>query len=71
MKADLVSSTEIKVTVLIITFNHADYVAAAIESALCQKTSFAVEIIVSEDASTDGTREMVKKIAANRVGQLG
>jgi glycosyltransferase involved in cell wall biosynthesis len=70
MKANLVSSTEIKVTVLIITFNHADYVAAAIDSALCQKSSFAVEIIVSEDASTDGTREIVKKIAANRVGQI-
>jgi glycosyltransferase involved in cell wall biosynthesis len=64
------SSAETKVTVLIVTFNHADYITAAIESALCQKTSFAVEIIVSEDASTDGTREIIKRIAKNKAGQI-
>jgi glycosyltransferase involved in cell wall biosynthesis len=69
-KANLVASKEIKVTVLIVTFNHADYIAAAIESVLCQKTSFSVEIIVSEDASTDGTREIVEKIAENKAGQI-
>ena len=66
----MVVNKEIKATILIVTYNHADYIAAAIESALCQKTSFAVEIIVSEDASTDGTREIVRKIAANRAGQI-
>jgi glycosyltransferase involved in cell wall biosynthesis len=66
----LVATAGTKVTVLIVTYNHADYIAAAIESALCQKTSFAVEIIVSEDASTDGTGEIVRKLAKNRAGRM-
>jgi glycosyltransferase involved in cell wall biosynthesis len=69
-KDNLVASKEIKVTILIVTFNHADYIAHAIESVLCQKTSFGVEIIVSEDASTDGTRDIVEKIAENKAGNI-
>lgn len=52
------------VTVLIVTYNHASFIAAAIDSALAQQTSFGVEIIISEDASTDGTRAIVEDYAA-------
>jgi glycosyltransferase involved in cell wall biosynthesis len=48
------------VTALIVTYNHARYVAAAIDSALSQETDFGVEILISEDFSTDGTREIVE-----------
>lgn len=48
-----------KVTALVITYNHARFITQALESALGQRASFDVEIIVSEDCSTDGTREMV------------
>lgn len=47
------------VTVLIMTYNHHRYIAAAIESALAQRTDFPIEILISEDASTDGTRDIV------------
>lgn len=47
------------VSVLIVTYNHCRYFSAAIESVLAQRTSFPVEILVSEDASTDGTRDIV------------
>jgi glycosyltransferase involved in cell wall biosynthesis len=47
------------VTVLIVTYNHARYIADAVDSALNQHTPFPVEILISEDASTDGTREIV------------
>ncbi len=46
------------VSVHIITYNQAPYIAAAIEGALQQQTDFGVEIIVGEDCSTDGTREI-------------
>ncbi|UXN69264.1 glycosyltransferase [Devosia neptuniae] len=52
------------VTVLIVTYNHVGFIAAAIDSAFAQKTHFDVEIIISEDASTDGTRAIVEDYAA-------
>jgi glycosyltransferase involved in cell wall biosynthesis len=52
----------VKVTVLIVTFNHVNFVTAAIDSALGQKASFPIEIIVSEDASDDGTSALVERI---------
>jgi glycosyltransferase involved in cell wall biosynthesis len=52
---------KIKLSVLIMTYNHAKFIAKAIDSALMQETSFNYEIIISEDCSTDGTREIVKE----------
>lgn len=47
-----------KVSVVIITYNHADFIADAIEGALMQETDFPYEIIIGEDESEDGTREI-------------
>ena len=41
------------------TYNHAKFISKAIDSALMQETEFNYEIIVSEDCSTDGTRNIV------------
>jgi glycosyltransferase involved in cell wall biosynthesis len=49
-----------KVSVLLMTYNHARFIAYALDSVLMQETSFPFEIIISEDCSTDGTREIVK-----------
>lgn len=49
------------VTVLLVTYNHIDNFDKAIQSVLAQKTSFSFQIIVLDDASTDGTSELVKK----------
>lgn len=53
------SASAPKVTALLITYNHARFITQALESALGQHTNFDVEILVSEDCSTDGTRETV------------
>jgi glycosyltransferase involved in cell wall biosynthesis len=53
-------SQPVKVTVLVVTYNHAPLVRQALDSALGQKTDFGYEILVSEDCSTDGTREIVR-----------
>jgi len=46
------------VSVLMITYNHGSYIAEAIEGVLKQKTSFAFELIIGEDHSTDNTRQV-------------
>lgn len=47
------------VSVCIITYNHEEYIAQAIESVLEQKTDFFFEIIIGEDESSDNTRKIV------------
>jgi glycosyltransferase involved in cell wall biosynthesis len=51
--------TEPLVSVKMITFNHAPYIAQAIEGVLNQKVNFPIELVIGEDCSTDGTREIV------------
>lgn len=47
------------VSVWCTTFNHINYIKDAIEGVLSQKTNFRYELIIYDDASTDGTREIV------------
>ena len=49
----------IKVSVLVMTYNHANFITQALDSALMQQANFNYEILISEDCSTDGTREIV------------
>jgi glycosyltransferase involved in cell wall biosynthesis len=48
-----------KVSVLVMTYNHARFIAQALDGVLGQDTRFPYEILISEDASTDGTRDIV------------
>jgi glycosyltransferase involved in cell wall biosynthesis len=56
------------VTVMIITYNHAKYLAEAIESVLAQKTEFSFAIHVIDDCSTDGAQDIVRDYAARYPG---
>src|SRR4030042_2119234 len=47
------------VSVHIITYNQAPYISDALDGARRQETDFGVEILVGEDCSTDGTRDIV------------
>jgi glycosyltransferase involved in cell wall biosynthesis len=51
------------VSVCITTYNHAAFIAECLDSVLMQETDFHFEIIVGEDDSTDGTREICKQYA--------
>jgi glycosyltransferase involved in cell wall biosynthesis len=48
-----------KVSVIIPTYNHSQFISQALESVVAQRADFTFEIIVSEDCSTDGTRKIV------------
>lgn len=48
------------VSVVCITYNQRDYIKDALRGFLLQKTDFPFEVIVHDDASTDGTREIIR-----------
>ncbi len=50
-------------TAILFTYNHKDTFRGAIESVLNQKTNFDFKIIVLDDASNDGTTDIVKEYA--------
>ncbi len=47
------------VSVCLITYNQAQYIKDAIEGVLAQKVTFPIELIIADDFSTDGTREII------------
>jgi glycosyltransferase involved in cell wall biosynthesis len=53
--------TEPLVSVRMITYNHALYIAQAIEGVLQQRVNFALELVIGEDGSSDGTKGIVLK----------
>ena len=53
-----------KLSVIFITYNHAKYVEKALMSVINQKTDFPFEVVVGDDCSTDGTRDILKRIAS-------
>lgn len=50
---------DIKVSVICITYNQANYLRMALDSMLLQVTDFPFEIILHDDVSTDGTVEIL------------
>lgn len=51
------------VSICSITYNHAPYIRQCLDGFLMQKTKFKYEIIIHDDASTDGTAEIIKEYA--------
>lgn len=49
------------VSVLMLAYNHGAYIEKAIASVLAQATTFPFELVISEDCSTDATRELARK----------
>lgn len=50
-------------TALLISYNHSKYIKKAIESVLEQKTDYNYIIKIFDDASSDGTQEIIKEYA--------
>jgi glycosyltransferase involved in cell wall biosynthesis len=58
------------VSVLLVTYNHEKFIAQAIESVLAQQTRFGFELLISEDCSTDRTREIVQAYQRANPGRI-
>jgi glycosyltransferase involved in cell wall biosynthesis len=54
------------VSVVLRTYDHAPFIAQAIESVLIQRAPFPFELVIGEDCSRDGTREIVRGYAERR-----
>jgi len=52
------------VSISCVTYNQAPYIKECLDSFLMQQTDFAFEILINDDASTDGTREIIEEYAS-------
>ena len=59
-------SAEPRLSVICITYNAAQYIRMAIEGFLMQKANFPFEVLIHDDASTDGTAEIIREYAEKR-----
>jgi len=58
------SPDEPLVSIVCHSYNHADYIENALNGFLMQQTDFRFEVVVHDDASSDGTAAIVEKYAA-------
>lgn len=49
------------VSICCITYNHVKYIRDALEGFLMQKTAFPIEVLIHDDASTDGTADIIRQ----------
>src|SRR4051812_34747689 len=60
----------IKVSVLVITYNHARFIEKALESVLTQETDFDYEVVVGDDRSTDDTPSHINRFQRRYPGVI-
>ena len=51
----------VEVSVICNAYNHEKYIAQTLESFVMQRTSFKFEVLVHDDASTDGTADIIRE----------
>lgn len=61
---------DIMLSIVVPTYNHERYIKKALDSILMQETSYSYEILVGEDCSTDGTREVLRNYEKKHPGKL-
>lgn len=52
------------VSISCITFNHAPYIRQCLDGFMMQQTNFPFEVLIHDDASTDGTTNIIKEFEA-------
>lgn len=58
------------VSVVVVTYQHAAFIGSCIEKILAQRCDFRYEILIGEDQSTDGTREICERLAADHPDKI-
>jgi glycosyltransferase involved in cell wall biosynthesis len=59
-----------KVNVCMITYNHEEYIEQAVNSVMMQEIDFPFELVISEDCSTDSTREIILRLKEKYPGKI-
>ena len=59
-----------KISVAVITYNQQETIAQTLDSILCQRGDFQLEVVVGEDCSTDNTRAICQEYAMRYPEQL-
>jgi glycosyltransferase involved in cell wall biosynthesis len=57
-----------KVTVFCLAYNQAKYIRQCLDGILTQETNFGIEILINDDASSDGTRRIIQEYAKKHPG---
>lgn len=58
------------VSVVVVTYNHAQFLEEALSSVFAQKTIYSFEVIVADDASVDGTQEVIRAFDEKYPGRM-
>lgn len=53
-------NNNIKVSICVLAYNHAAYIKDCLEGILMQQRNFEIEILIHDDASTDGTTDIIR-----------
>ncbi len=61
MEMDVSVRDNVKVSVIVLTYNHAKYIRQALDSILMQETDFLFEVLIGDDASTDETADIIRE----------
>ncbi len=59
-----------KLSVIVVTYNHERFIAQALDSILAQRVDFDYEIVVGEDCSTDSTRDILMDFRRRYPGRI-
>lgn len=54
----------VTVSICCLTYNHALYIRQCLDGFVMQKTKFPIEILIHDDASTDGTQDIIREYEA-------
>ncbi len=58
------------VSVVVVTYQHAAYIERCVQGVSMQRADFPIELLIGEDGSTDGTREICQRLAAEGAGWI-
>ena len=58
-------NSDVLVSICCITYNHAPYIRQCLDGFIMQKTNFKFEILIHDDASTDGTANIIREYEEN------
>lgn len=60
----MIAQVEIKVSICSLVYNHEPYLRQCLDGFVMQQTTFPFEVIIHDDASTDGSADIIREYAA-------